>query len=134
MAGPLGVTHFLILSKTDNSVYLVSGHHTAPFPPSPQLLLSDDEPIALSSCDAGFKVNALKQRSRAFPSPHPPDRTLHPHPTFLWQKLMRLPGGPTLTFQINKVKKGRCESPACLGRALVTQVVFTLCLPPFSIH
>ncbi|XP_029399697.1 suppressor of SWI4 1 homolog isoform X2 [Mus pahari] len=40
VAGPLGVTHFLILSKTDNSVYL---------------------------------------------------------------KLMRLPGGPTLTFQINKV-------------------------------
>ncbi|XP_051011924.1 suppressor of SWI4 1 homolog [Acomys russatus] len=39
VAGPLGVTHFLILSKTDNSVYL---------------------------------------------------------------KLMRLPGGPTLTFQINK--------------------------------
>lgn len=30
MAGPLGVTHFLILSKTDNSVYLVSGYHAFP--------------------------------------------------------------------------------------------------------
>lgn len=33
VAGPLGVTHFLILSKTDNSVYLVSGHHTLSSPP-----------------------------------------------------------------------------------------------------
>ncbi|EGV96213.1 Suppressor of SWI4 1-like [Cricetulus griseus] len=29
-------------------------------------------------------------------------RPLQPHPSFLRQKLMRLPGGPTLTFQINK--------------------------------
>lgn len=33
VAGPLGVTHFLILTKTDNSVYLVSARHTVPFPP-----------------------------------------------------------------------------------------------------
>lgn len=28
-------------------------------------------PTALSCCDAGFKVNALKQWSKALPLPHP---------------------------------------------------------------
>lgn len=70
MAGPLGVTHFLVLSKTDSSVYLVSGHHAFP-PPRPQLLLSSDEPPALSCSDAGFKVNALKRWSKASPLPYP---------------------------------------------------------------
>lgn len=57
MAGPLGVTHFLILSKTETNVYLVSGTPLyTRSPPFPSLLsddpYSDDDPqLPLSHCD-----------------------------------------------------------------------------------
>lgn len=43
VAGPLGVTHFLILSKTETAVYLVSGGSGGPRlrPPS----VSHDDPL-----------------------------------------------------------------------------------------
>lgn len=59
VAGPLGVTHFLIVSKTETNVYFVSGCFHSPHPPPlPALMMTL---VPLSCHDSGFKVNALKR-------------------------------------------------------------------------